>query len=312
MQLSQRIRMWDKVQRILSVVMVVLWVLFAIFFASFVSRFFHCPLDKRIRLIVRGDDMGFCHAANTGCLEAYQKGILTCVEVMPPCAYFEEAVQMLNENPGLDAGVHLTLTSEWDQLKWGPLTDAPSLTDENGHFHPATMAFDGINPAKTLKGNSPKITEIEHELRAQIELAQAKIPQLTHFSVHMGFDQISPALRSVISRLAKEYDLDLYPLDCGARYIELYDPSDPFDEAILEAVDGLETLRPGTWILYDHPGKLGLDMDGITEFGEGGIAEMRDTSTRVLTDPRVCEVVERRGIQLINYRYLKKPFWQVF
>ncbi|NQT25283.1 ChbG/HpnK family deacetylase [candidate division KSB1 bacterium] len=312
MQLNDRIKLWDRVQRILSVAMVALWIVFALIFTSFISRFFHCPLDQRIRLIVRGDDMGFCHAANVGCIEAYQNGILTCVEVMPPCVHFDEAVQMLNKNPGLDVGVHLTLTSEWDQIKWGPLTDAPSLTDENGHFFPATMAFDDIDPAMTLKGNSPKISEIEGELRAQIELAQKKLPHLTHFSVHMGFESISPAVRSVISDIAKEYDLDLYPLDCGARYVELFDPSNPFEEVLQQAVDELDNLKPGTWILYDHPGKLGLDTDEITEGGWGGIAETRDTSTRVLIDPQVREVIERRGIELINYRHLKKPFWKIF
>ena len=140
MQVEERIKTWDRVQRILSIAMVTLWVVFAVIFVSFVSRFFHCPLDKGIRLIVRGDDMGFCHAANAGCIEAYQNGILTCVELMPPCAHFDEAVEMCLENPDLDVGVHLTLTSEWDQIKWGPLTDAPSLTDANGHFFPATIS----------------------------------------------------------------------------------------------------------------------------------------------------------------------------
>ena len=308
--MNGRIQVWDRVQRILSIAMLALWIVFAIIFASFVSRFVHCPLDKRIRLIVRGDDMGFCHAANVGCIEAYQNGILTCVEVMPPCAHFDEAVEMCLANPGLDVGVHLTLTSEWDQIKWGPLTDAPSLTDSNGFFFPATLAMDDIDPAVTLAGKSPQISEIEQELRAQFKLANESIPHLTHFSVHMGFHFISPAVQSVVSDLAEEYDLDLYPLDCGARQTWLFEPSDPFDEALQQAIDALENLKPGTWITYDHPGRLGLDLDGVTEFGHGGVAEARDTSTRVLSHPAVMEVIQRRGIELINYRDLKKPVWQ--
>jgi hypothetical protein len=56
--------------------------------------------DGQIRLIVRGDDMGFSHYANVGCIKAYREGILTAVEVMVPCSYFPEAVEMLKENPG--------------------------------------------------------------------------------------------------------------------------------------------------------------------------------------------------------------------
>jgi hypothetical protein len=29
---------------------------------------------------------------------------------------------LLNENPGLDVGVHLVLTSEWNDIKCRPLT----------------------------------------------------------------------------------------------------------------------------------------------------------------------------------------------
>jgi len=47
-------------------------------------------------------------------------------------------VKLLQGNPGLDVGVHLTLTSEWEGCKWGPLTRAPSLADQNGYFRPMT------------------------------------------------------------------------------------------------------------------------------------------------------------------------------
>ena len=34
-----------------------------------------------IRLLVRGDDIGFCHAANVGCIESYKFGIMRSVEL---------------------------------------------------------------------------------------------------------------------------------------------------------------------------------------------------------------------------------------
>ena len=40
-------------------------------------------------------------------------------------------IKMLKENPGLDVGLHLVITSEWENVKWRPLTHCPSLTDEN-------------------------------------------------------------------------------------------------------------------------------------------------------------------------------------
>ena len=36
----------------------------------------------------------------------------------------------------LDIGVHLAITSEWDNVKWRPMTPAPSLRDADGYFYP--------------------------------------------------------------------------------------------------------------------------------------------------------------------------------
>ena len=74
--------------------------------------------QQDIKLLVRGDDIGSSHNANLACIESYKNGIVRSVEIMVPCSWFEEAVIMLNENPGLDVGIHLTLTSEWDNYKW--------------------------------------------------------------------------------------------------------------------------------------------------------------------------------------------------
>ena len=86
------------------------------------------------RLIVRADDMGSFQSSNVACMEGFKNGIETSIEVMPTTAWFPEAARLLRENPGIDVGVHLTITSEWDNVKWRPLTHCPSLTDSNGYF----------------------------------------------------------------------------------------------------------------------------------------------------------------------------------
>lgn len=47
------------------------------------------------------------------------------IEVIVPAPKFYEVAALLRENPDLDVGVHLCLTSEWDNYKWGPLTKCP-------------------------------------------------------------------------------------------------------------------------------------------------------------------------------------------
>src|SRR5690349_18545600 len=89
-----------------------------------------------IRLLVRGDDMGFSHSGNEALIKCHRDGIETSIEVLAPSPWFPEAARLLAENPSVDVGVHLTLTSEWDNVKWRPLTACPSLIDTDGYFFP--------------------------------------------------------------------------------------------------------------------------------------------------------------------------------
>src|SRR5205085_8159865 len=119
------------------------------------------------RLIVRGDDMGFSHSGNMALIKSFREGIETSIEVIVPSPWFPEAVKLLKENPGVDIGIHLALTSEWDNVKWRPLTDCPSLRSPDGYFYPMMNANPNY-PKLSIKENAWKIQDVEKELRAQI------------------------------------------------------------------------------------------------------------------------------------------------
>src|SRR5215203_2000693 len=150
------------------------------------------PAATGIRLIVKGDDMGAAHGINTATVEAFKRGVLTTTNVIVPGPWFPEAVRLLNENPGLDVGVHLALTSEWDNIKWRPVTSAPSLVDEDGYLFPAIQPRPAGLAGRSLKERAWKLDEIERELRAQITLAKRHLPQASYTWNHMGFTSISP------------------------------------------------------------------------------------------------------------------------
>ena len=59
--------------------------------------------------------MGAAHGINVATIDAYKRGVLTTTNVIVPGPWFLEAARLLKENPGLDVGVHLALTSEWDE-----------------------------------------------------------------------------------------------------------------------------------------------------------------------------------------------------
>lgn len=256
--------------------------------------------QEEIRLLIRGDDIGSSHAANVACIRACKEGIARSLEIMVPAPWFNEAVKMLNENPELDVGVHLTLTSEWENVKWGPLTQAPSLVDAQGHFFPTTSQRKDFPPNTGFMECNYKLDEVEKELRTQIELAKSKIENVTHLSSHMGTPTSTPELRELVKKLAEEYHLPLDLPDAkGAGGFGGPDKSPEEKEAALIKI--LEDLKPGLWLFVDHPGLDTPEMQAIGHKGYWNVAFDRDGVTKAFTSGKVKEVIARRGIKLVSY-----------
>ncbi|MBP7050253.1 MAG: polysaccharide deacetylase family protein [Phycisphaerae bacterium] len=256
--------------------------------------------DGAIRLVVRADDIGSCHAANLACIQSYREGIARSVEVMTVCPWFNEAAKMLRENPGFDVGVHLTLTSEWENYKWGPLTQSASLVDEQGHFFPTTSQRSDFPPGTGFLQSKWRIEEVEKELRAQIELAKKAIPQVSHLSSHMGTPTCTPELRALVAKLAAEYKL---PIETpGVKYLRwAADTKASAEQREAALVKALEGIGPGVWIVVEHPGLDTGEMQGIGHQGYWEVASHRDGVTKSFTSAKVKEVIQRRGIQLVSY-----------
>jgi chitin disaccharide deacetylase len=263
------------------------------------------PARGPIKLVVRADDIGSCHTANLACIKCFQEGIARSVEVMVPCPWFNEAAQMLRENPGFDVGVHLTLTSEWENYKWGPVTQAPSLVDEQGHFFPTTSQRPDFAPKTGFLEAKWKIEEVEKELRAQIELARKMIPQVSHLSSHMNTPTATPQLNALVQKLAQEYKL---PVETpGAQYFPwMADSKASAEQREAALVQALEQVQPGVWIVVEHPGLDTPEMRGMGHKGYWEVASHRDGVTKAFTSAKVKEVIQRRGIQLVSYHDMWK------
>jgi predicted glycoside hydrolase/deacetylase ChbG (UPF0249 family) len=262
--------------------------------------------DEGVSLIIREDDMGSCHAANVACIQSYKEGIAKSVEVMVPCSWFPEAVKMLNENPGLDVGIHLVLTSEWGNYKWRPLTWAPSLTDADGYFYPTIWPRKNAPAGTALKNADWKIEEIEKELRAQIELGKRKIPRVSHLSFHMGSNSWDPKVKELCDKLAKEYNLYIIPPEAGVKGFGGFGDTKTAGGRIEKFVKRLEELKPGTYLFIEHPGIDTPEMDAIGHPGYQDVAQDRDAVTKVFTSKKVKNAIKRFRIKLISYADLKE------
>ncbi|MEP6926351.1 MAG: polysaccharide deacetylase family protein, partial [Ginsengibacter sp.] len=255
-------------------------------------------------LIVRGDDMGFSHSGNEALMKSYKDGIETSIEVLVPSPWFPEAVKMLKQNPGIDVGVHLALTSEWENIKWRPLTNCSSLKDSNGYFYP--MVYPNKNyPGQSITENSWKIEDVEKEFRAQIEMAMKKIPRISHISSHMGCTDISNEVKSLTKKLAKEYNIDIDLEDYHVINVPYDGPSKTSAEKIQSFLNMLNKLEPGkTYWFIDHPGIDNEELQAVYHIGYEGVAADRQGVTNVFTSEKAKALIKQKGIELIGYKDL--------
>lgn len=151
-------------------------------------------------IILHIDDMGMSYDSNIGGIEAMTKGVANSCSVMMPCPWVPGFVHYMKAHPGLDAGLHLTLTSEWKDYRWGPLSgkpQTPGLTDAEGAM------WRGV--ADVVKHASAD--EVETEIRAQVDRAKTMGFEPTHLDSHMGTLFATPAFIERYIKVGIEYQI---------------------------------------------------------------------------------------------------------
>jgi chitin disaccharide deacetylase len=136
------------------------------------------PKNAKV-LILHVDDVGMSYDSNDGAIAATEKGVATSMSVMMPCPWVPGFFHYLRQHPTVDAGLHLTLTSEWQDYRWGPLagkTTVPGLTDPEGALWPSV--------AEVVQHATPE--EIDREIRSQLDRARTMGFTPTHLDSHMG------------------------------------------------------------------------------------------------------------------------------
>ena len=156
-------------------------------------------------LILTCDGLGVCHSTNVGVYKSLREGMATAAGLNVPGPWARDAAARYR---GEEVGVSLTLISEHDLLRWGPITHSPSLLDGDGGF-PRTLA-DLWDHGDT--------DEVRRECRAQIERAIYWGFDVSHLSCHMGALEARPEFFDVALELAADFGL---PLRLPNRHEEL-------------------------------------------------------------------------------------------
>ncbi len=255
-------------------------------------------------LIINCDDLGSCRSANIGVYESLRQGIATTATIMVPCPWARSATA---DYRGDDVGVHLTLNSEFEEYRWGPITQAPSLLDGDGGF-PRTIED---------TWDHADLDEVRRELQAQIERAILWGIDVTHLDSHMGTLQLRADFFGVYLELAVDFNLPLRmgPVEgeklVGFPYRELAaNEGIVFPDHLIyysgvgarpHLEEALRQLRPGVTEAYLHPA---VDSDELRAAHPDWIGRTDDYAM-LTKDKGFKKLVERSGATLIGYRELR-------
>lgn len=287
-------------------------------------------------LIINADDFGMCRAGNLAVFDLLKSGGITSSTIMAPCGWAPEACKFAKENPQFAIGAHLTLTSEWSNYRWAPVSasNTESLRDEDGYMFKESDEVE----------KNVDIDEVEAEIRAQIERLKKLGLTPSHLDNHMGslygIETGRFELLNLVLDIAGEYGL---PFRFPGTFTD-----DQLNNTMLDIkidkniIMGLfekitayaksrgvitpDYLIPGEWTgpqkdSYENYREYIYELyktfpEGVTETyihpalecdelkGTSSVWERRVWEYKLFSDPKTKQHIESCGIKLINYRDL--------
>lgn len=287
-------------------------------------------------LIINADDLGMCHAHNMATFELLQMGAITSSTIMAPCPWAFEAVKFAKSHPQFAIGVHLTNTSEWSTYRWSPLTGAKSLTDSEGFMPHDCNEF--AQNARTEDARAELTAQIERLKQLGLNPSHADNHMGSMYGIHSGrFELLAAVIETAAQyglpfRFPTKFSQAQYangmfgiqiPMDQIAQAIGQFtglgkrlgvampdylipgdwngpqkDSFENYREYIYELY---RTFEPGVTETYIHPACECDELKAIT-----GSWQHRVWEYQLFRDPKTRQHIDSLGIQLINYRDLKR------
>jgi len=264
------------------------------------------PKDARL-LIVNADDTGLCEAENLGVLDVFQAGMVKSCSVIMPAPAAAGMTRVKKDHPFVRCGVHLTVTSEWEGYRWGPLSpkeEVPSLLDQDGYFYRSEHDF--------LQKAAPE--EVESEFRAQIQRAFELELEPTHIDSHMGAYHWDERFFRVAKALAEEFDLTMRVAYAPRRDVLrqekwavvdrlIWDTWEvPIPDRVRFYRETISRLIPGVTEILIHPARADEQLWKIC----GDTAAHRVFDRDFYTQHETKAFLEQEGIICIGYHDLQQ------
>ena len=273
------------------------------------------PRDAKL-LIVHADDLGAAHSINSASIKALESGLVSSASIMVPCPWLPEIAAYARAHPEIDFGLHLTLTSEWNLYRWGPVLGkelVPSLLDGNGYLY----------PLENEAAAHMDIKEAEAEIRAQIARARALGIQPTHLDSHMETLYQGKALFEMLVRVARDNKLPFrvsqewfsratfMPSLLGPDVVVLdrtisIEPNVAPEDWSKFYTNEIKSLRPGVTVMIVHLGFAGEELKGMTSGHSNRGAEWRQRDFDFVTSDVFRKLLKENNVKLITWREIGK------
>jgi predicted glycoside hydrolase/deacetylase ChbG (UPF0249 family) len=271
------------------------------------------PADAKL-LIVHADDLAVSHSQDRASFAALDRGAASSASIMVPCPWLTEVAEYAKAHPDADLGLHLTLTSEWQSYRWGPVASrnqVPSLLGPDGNLWPDV-------PFVTKHATA---AEVEKEIRAQTELAMKVGIRPTHLDSHMG-TLFNPAYFPVYVKVARDYGLPFLAMrtpGAPAAMLALLKDTDIVPDAIVIAGEGtkpenwasyylgiVRSLKPGLTELIVHLAYNDAEMQAVTEGHPAYGSAWRQRDFDVIASPEFRKALVDNHVTLIGWKAIQQ------
>jgi chitin disaccharide deacetylase len=271
------------------------------------------PAEAKL-LVLNADDLALAHSEDVASFTALERKWITSGTVMVPCPWFTEVTAYAKAHPEADLGLHLTLTSEWDTYRWGPVASrglVSSLIAPDGNFYADRAGF--VEHAKP--------EEVEIELRAQIDRAKSMGLEPSHLDAHMHVLYATPELFGVFLKVAQAYKLPIRMARNDALFqprIAQMGPNDPIPAIFSPGADVpaagwvdyyvnlVKNLQPGVTEVFCHLANDDAESQAIMVNHADWGAAWRQREFDALSSPKFRQALVDNHVTLVGWREIKK------
>ena len=281
--------------------------------------------EKSKVIILHADDIGMCSEANEAAIPYLLNNQIQSASVMVPCPWFNDIADWYKKNPNQDIGLHLTLTSEWKQYRWGPVSNElinSNIIDPDGYLW--RRVEDVVSRVS--------VNDIETEIRAQINRARQFGIEPGHIDTHMGTLYSKVEYAELFFNIAMEYGIPANVIEFTPELVDIYRKQGyPITDRLIESaskyslpkIDNMvpvpdaktydeikenfykliKGLKPGITEIYFHPSVESNGLKKITNSWQQRVWE-----AKMFSDSDVVNYLKNEGILFTNWKEMMKRY----